>query len=244
MTIITLTLFLLIIPQQTRINTNIINSANNLVKIIKKEIINLLHNSKNIFLTSIEKTYYEEYNKVTKITPSFKNKKEILEIIVMYGKLENNLDYELIFGLIDLESNFNHLAVGKNKKSYDFGLFQHNSVFWNIRKNSCLKIVEKHPFLFKYQNKFNNKKSYYDPIVNVIVGIWLLNENRKHLYLRNNFQMAIAHNCPACAIDFKKRRVLRKQTRNYLNAFLIRYNKYQERIFRYDTKRIKKFNTR
>ena len=67
---------------------------------------------------------------------SQQDKNKCIEVLY-YGQREYFIDYKILLSIISVESQYNIYAVGKNKKSTDFGLCQINSRYIKRRYKSA-----------------------------------------------------------------------------------------------------------
>lgn len=71
-----------------------------------------------------------------------KKEKEKCVDILYYGQQQFNINHKIILSIISVESQFNIKAIGKNKKSVDFGLCQINSRYIKQRYRNAEKYLK------------------------------------------------------------------------------------------------------
>lgn len=78
---------------------------------------------------------------------SKQNKEKCVDILYK-GQKEFNIDHKIVLSIISIESQFNIKAIGKNKKSIDYGLTQQNSKYLKQRYKNAEQYLKE--FKIKY----------------------------------------------------------------------------------------------
>jgi len=90
---------------------------------------------------------------------SEQNKNRCIELLYK-GQLEFDIHYKIVLSIVAIESQFKIDAIGKNKKSIDYGLAQINSRYLKQRYRATEQYLNQHKIKYT-DSKFDMNKNIY-----------------------------------------------------------------------------------
>jgi len=139
---------------------------------------------------------------------SKQNKKRFVEIVYK-GQKEFGIKYKIVLSIISIESRYHIQAVGKNRKTTDYGLTQQNSKYMKKRYKRTEKYLKK--------NNLRYSRSKFDMCKNVFSCFMYLKTITKSKSIRNFKEVICAYNVGIRGVRLNK---YQKPANRYYQKFI------------------------